>query len=145
MERFDLLGPLPGARRWVAEKLLGGMPAEEMVDQGWKLLSNERPVRFNEMEFHLPVEAQIPALKEVVATIEAKRNDVFFPIEVRSIAADDAWLSPFYQRESGSVAVARDACRPKEEGEEDRGPTDDHSDIDRRRGRRNVGHLPNHR
>jgi FAD/FMN-containing dehydrogenase len=57
------------------------------------------------MEFHLPVEAQIPALKEVVATIEAKRNDVFFPIEVRSIAADDAWLSPFYQRESGSVAV----------------------------------------
>jgi FAD-linked oxidoreductase len=101
----DVFGPLPGARRWVAEKLLGGLPPEEMVDQGWKLLSNERPVRFNEMEFHLPVEAQIPALKEVVATIEAKRNDVFFPIEVRSIAADDAWLSPFYQRESGSVAV----------------------------------------
>ena len=101
----DIFGPLPAARRWVAEKLLGGMPAQEMVDQGWKLLSNERPVRFNEMEFHLPVEAQIPALKEVVATIEARRNDVFFPIEVRHIEADDAWLSPFYQRTSGSVAV----------------------------------------
>jgi FAD/FMN-containing dehydrogenase len=30
---------------------------------------------------------------------------VFFPIEVRSIAADDAWLSPFHDRDSGSLAV----------------------------------------
>ena len=50
----DVFGPLPGARRWVAEKLLGGLPPEEMVDQGWKLLSNERPVRFNEMSSTCP-------------------------------------------------------------------------------------------
>jgi FAD/FMN-containing dehydrogenase len=30
---------------------------------------------------------------------------VFFPIEARIIAPDDAMLSPFYQRESGSIAV----------------------------------------
>ena len=101
----DVFGYAPDVRRFVARKLMDTLPAEDMVDEGWKLLSNERPVRFNEMEFHLPVEAQIPALKEVVATIEANRPDVFFPIEVRHIEADDAWLSPFYQRTSGSVAV----------------------------------------
>ena len=58
---------------------MGDIPPEVMVDDGWKLLSNERPVRFNEMEFHLPREQQIPALKEVVAAIEKHRGDVFFP------------------------------------------------------------------
>ena len=45
------------------------------------------------------------ALREVTAAIEKHRPDVFFPIEVRVIEADDAWLSPFHGRVSGSVAV----------------------------------------
>ncbi|QUD89758.1 D-arabinono-1,4-lactone oxidase [Phenylobacterium montanum] len=101
----DLFGFVPPLRKAVAQSLMGGIKPEVMVDEGWKLLSNDRPVRFNEMEFHLPREAQIPALKEVVAAIEKHRSDVFFPIEVRTIEPDDAWLSPFYNRPSGSVAV----------------------------------------
>jgi FAD/FMN-containing dehydrogenase len=54
---------------------------------------------------HLPLDAQLPALREVVAAIEKHRPDVFFPIEARVIDADDAWLSPFYERVSGSIAV----------------------------------------
>jgi len=41
----------------------------------------------------------------VLEVIESRRHDVFFPIEVRSVAADDAWLSPFYQRDCGSLAI----------------------------------------
>ena len=92
-------------RKSAAQALLGSAEPEEAIDQGWKLLSTERPVRFNEMEYHLPVENHLTALKEVVATIEAKRPDVFFPIEVRRIAADDVWLSPFQGGPRGSVAV----------------------------------------
>jgi FAD/FMN-containing dehydrogenase len=44
-------------------------------------------------------------LREVVAAIEANRPDVFFPIEARRIAPDDAWLSPFQGGERGSIAV----------------------------------------
>ncbi|WP_310541544.1 D-arabinono-1,4-lactone oxidase [Phenylobacterium sp.] len=69
------------------------------------MLSTERPVRFNEMEFHLPPETQLAALKAVMAAIETHRKDVFFPIEARRIAADDAWLSPFNGGPRGSVAV----------------------------------------
>jgi hypothetical protein len=57
------------------------------------------------MEFHLPVENQLKALAEVVRVIEKERPDVFFPIEVRRIAPDDAWLSPFQGGPRGSVAV----------------------------------------
>jgi FAD/FMN-containing dehydrogenase len=101
----DLFGFAPPIRKAVAQALMAHIPPEVMVDESWKLLSNDRPVRFNEMEFHLAREEQIPALREVVAAIEKHRSDVFFPIEVRIIEADDAWLSPFYQRPSGSVAV----------------------------------------
>jgi len=101
----DVFGPLPGLRRRVAHALMSGLPPEESVDESWKLLSNERPVRFNEMEFHLPRESQMAAMREVMDVIENGHNDVFFPLELRSIAADDAWLSPFYGRESGSLAI----------------------------------------
>jgi FAD-linked oxidoreductase len=102
----DWTARVPAFRRWFAEKVLAkGFAPEEAVDEGWKLLSNERPVRFNEMEYHLPLDAQMPALREVVAAIERHRPDVFFPIEARVIDADDAWLSPFYGRVSGSIAV----------------------------------------
>jgi FAD-linked oxidoreductase len=101
---FEFSTPL---RKWVAHKLLMAAEpkAEEAVDEGWKLLSTERPVRFNEMEFHIPAEEQLTALREVVAAIEKNRPDVFFPIELRRIAPDDAWLSPFQGGERGSIAV----------------------------------------
>jgi len=101
----DWLGYAPALRRAAARMAFDGTPATEAVDEGWKLLSNERSVRFNEMEYHLPREAQVPALREIIAAIETHRGDVFFPIEARTIAQDDAWLSPFHRRDSGSIAV----------------------------------------
>lgn len=95
----------PGLRRWVAQREFEKVPPEISIDEGWKLLSNERPVRFTEMEYHLPIDAQVAALRETLTTIESHARDVFFPIEARIIAPDDAWLSPFYGRESGSIAV----------------------------------------
>ncbi len=92
-------------RKAAAKAILGSVSPEEAVDEGWKLLSTERPVRFNEMEFHIPVDRHLAALKEVVTAIETNRPDVFFPIEVRRIAADEAWLSPFQGGPRGSIAV----------------------------------------
>jgi FAD-linked oxidoreductase len=101
----DVLEFATPLRFWTEDQLIAGMPDQIAIDEGWKLLSNERPVRFREIEYHLPRETQIAALREVIDAIERYRSDVFFPIEVRSIAADDAWLSTFYGRDSGSIAV----------------------------------------
>jgi FAD-linked oxidoreductase len=94
-----------GLRKAAAKALLGGAEEENVVGESWKLLSTDRPVRFNEMEYHLPPETQLAALQEVMAMIETERRDVFFPIEVRRTAGDDAWLSPFQGGVRGSIAV----------------------------------------
>jgi len=105
----DLFGFSSSVRRRVAQAMMKDLPPEEAIDAGWKLLSNERPVRFNEMEYHFPIVNQMAALQAVLAAIEEHRPDVFFPIEVRVIDEDDAWLSPFNrggnQSLSGSIAV----------------------------------------
>ncbi|MBX3504815.1 MAG: FAD-binding protein [Parvibaculum sp.] len=103
----DWLGWAPSARRWVIQTILGGMEPEERVDFSHKTLSTERNVRFNEMEYHLPREAGPQALREIIAAIEDNNIEVFFPIEFRTVAPDDIWLSPFYKRESCSIAVHR--------------------------------------
>lgn len=103
----DWLGWSPSARRWVIQTILGGMEPETRVDYSHKTLSSERNVRFNEMEYHLPRETGPQALREIIATIEDNNVEVFFPIEFRTTAPDDIWLSPFYERESCSIAVHR--------------------------------------
>lgn len=108
----DAFGFFSALRRSVTHSIMKNLPPEEAIDASWKLLSNERPVRFNEMEYHFPLENQMTVLQEVIAAIETHRPDVFFPIEVRVIDQDDAWLSPFNREQrgadhalSGSVAV----------------------------------------
>jgi FAD-linked oxidoreductase len=55
----NLLGFSAPLRKTAARALLGGTKPEKAIDEGWKLLSTERPVRFNEMEFHLPAERAV--------------------------------------------------------------------------------------
>ncbi|WP_222610566.1 D-arabinono-1,4-lactone oxidase [Undibacterium griseum] len=100
----DRLGRFPELRRWIAKKLINPAQQETAQDQSWKLLSTSRPTRFNESECHVPQEAGIACVREVIQRLE-QRNDVYFPLEFRFVQEDDAWLSPFYQRASCSVAV----------------------------------------
>jgi FAD/FMN-containing dehydrogenase len=49
----------------------------------------------------------LKALDEIKQTIERNFPEVFFPFECRFVKADDCWLSPFYERDSISIAVHR--------------------------------------
>jgi FAD/FMN-containing dehydrogenase len=57
------------------------------------------------MEYHLPLEEGAKALREIIALLEARFPEVYFPIEVRVVAPDEIWLSPFYRRPSCSIAI----------------------------------------
>ncbi|MDO9165098.1 MAG: D-arabinono-1,4-lactone oxidase [Rhodoferax sp.] len=100
----DWLGRFPDLRRWVAQKLIDPAQTEVAQDRSWKLLSTQRPTKFHETECHVPREQGIACVREVIRTLE-RRNEVFFPMEFRFIQGDNAWLSPFYQRDSCSIAV----------------------------------------
>jgi FAD/FMN-containing dehydrogenase len=70
-----------------------------------EIFPSPRTTRFNEMEYAVPCAKGPDALKEIVELIRRKRINTGFPIEYRTVAADDVWMSPFYERESATIAV----------------------------------------
>src|SRR6202042_1056786 len=64
-----------------------------------------RLVRFTEMEYALPRAHTTQAVRAVLEAIKRRGFAVPFPIEVRTVAADDALLSTAAGRDSGFVAV----------------------------------------
>jgi len=81
------------------------MPGAGKVRWSHEIFPSPRTTRFNEMEYALPYAKGPDALREIVETIRKKRINTGFPIEFRSVAADDVWMSPFYGRESATIAV----------------------------------------
>ncbi len=64
----------------------------EAVDVSYKILSNLRNTRFNEMEYSVPLEYGYDCLNEVLQTIKEEAADVVFPLEYRYIKRDNTWL-----------------------------------------------------
>jgi L-gulonolactone oxidase len=77
----------------------------QRTDRSDRIFTSPRLVRFTEMEYSLP-RAEIPsALTRVLELIDEEGFAVPFPIEVRTVAADDALLSTAHGRDSGYIAV----------------------------------------
>ncbi|HUB35988.1 MAG TPA: D-arabinono-1,4-lactone oxidase [Solirubrobacteraceae bacterium] len=75
------------------------------VDRSDRIFASPRLVRFTEMEYALPRARTPEAVRRVMALVPARGFAVPFPIEVRTVAPDDALLSTAHGRESGFVAV----------------------------------------
>jgi len=92
---------IPRINRLVT-RLAGGSRRVERSD---RIFASPRLVRFTEMEYALPRERTPEAVRAVLDLVERHRFAVPFPIEVRTVAPDDAMLSTAYGRESGYLAV----------------------------------------
>ncbi|WP_348788273.1 D-arabinono-1,4-lactone oxidase [Leifsonia sp. NPDC080035] len=88
----------------LAQRLTGN---RDFTDVSPAVFVTNRTVRFREMEYALPRAAVPAALAEVKALIERKGWRISFPVEVRSAAADDNWMSTAYGRDTGYIAVHR--------------------------------------
>jgi len=94
-------GRIPALAR-LAGRLASG---SRTVDRSDRVFANERRVRFTEMEYAIPREHGPEAARRVVEWVRENRYPVFFPIEVRVAAGDDASLSTASGRETAYVAV----------------------------------------
>jgi FAD-linked oxidoreductase len=79
--------------------------ATARVDRSDRIFASPRLVRFTEMEYALPRAHTPEAVRRIMALVPARGLHVPFPIEVRTVAADDALLSTAAERDSGFVAV----------------------------------------
>ncbi|HEY3827709.1 MAG TPA: D-arabinono-1,4-lactone oxidase [Solirubrobacteraceae bacterium] len=75
------------------------------VDRSDRIFASPRLVRFTEMEYALPRERTVEAVRRVLELVPRAGFAVPFPIEVRTVAADDALISTAAGRESGFVAI----------------------------------------
>jgi L-gulono-1,4-lactone dehydrogenase len=75
----------------------------ERVDRSHRVFASPRLVRFTELEHALPRDRAVEAVRTVKAILE--RHPVSFPLELRFAAADDALLSPAFERDSAYLAV----------------------------------------
>jgi len=75
------------------------------TDRSYRIFANERRVRFTEMEYGVPREHGPEAVRRVIEWVRSNNYRVFFPIEVRVVAGDDALLSPSHERDTAYIAV----------------------------------------
>lgn len=124
--------PLPAVRGWIDDELLSNgvfqaacslgaaapavvssvarissraLTARTYTDIPYKVFTSPRRVRFLEMEYALPHEAAMPALRELKELIERSRFRVGFPVEVRTAPADDIPLSTAGGRRTAYIAM----------------------------------------
>jgi L-gulonolactone oxidase len=92
---------IPRLSRLAAALASGG----RAIDRSDRVFANERRVRFTEMEYGVPREDGPEAARRVIDWVRSNRYPVFFPIEMRVTAADDALLSPSHERDTAYIAV----------------------------------------
>jgi len=92
---------IPSLSRFAAW-LASGSAATDRSD---RIFANERRVRFTEMEYGVPREHGPEAARRVIEWVRSNRYPVFFPIEMRVTAGDDALLSPSHERDTAYIAV----------------------------------------
>jgi FAD-linked oxidoreductase len=101
----DTARKYPKANPWI-QKLIGVFVSNTVrVGNSSDIFPAPRTVAFNEMEYSLPADRGIECFQEILATMQKANINVFFPIEFRYVAADDCWLSPFYERASVAISV----------------------------------------
>jgi FAD/FMN-containing dehydrogenase len=79
---------------------------------GWlsEILPKKRELKYEEMEYAIPLEAGPECFKEIRERVKEKhRQYVGWRVLFRTIAADDALLSPFYKRDSVTIACLQNS------------------------------------
>lgn len=117
LDQLRLLGRLtgwaPGLRRAILGLAMRGHLDERFTEDWHRAYPTDRDRnRFTESEYHLPIEAAPQALRALIDTVERNFPEVYFPMEIRTVAPDDLFLSPFYKRPSVSIAVHHEAGKP---------------------------------
>ena len=87
----------PGART---------LPPNERIDRSYRIYPHVFEPNFHELEYFLPAEAAREIFEDQRAFMLRKLPDAIFPMEVRFVRADEAWLSPNYGRDSVVISVS---------------------------------------
>ena len=90
---------------WLARISARFLSEGDYIDHSFNIFSSLRTLRFTEMEWAVPRANGPEAVRRVLDWVAAERYPVAFPLECRAVAADDALLSPSFERDVFYIAV----------------------------------------
>ena len=77
----------------------------QRIDHSDRILPSIREERHVEIEYNVPAENGIDAFLAVRECMQKRHSDVLWPVELRTVAADDIPLSPAHERHGMTVSV----------------------------------------
>jgi len=80
----------------------------------YEVLPNHRPHKHTEMEYSVPAEAAPECMRSIRDLLEQRFTGVAWPVEYRTLAADDVWLSSAYERPTVTISVHQDIREDEE-------------------------------
>ncbi|MFJ7590459.1 D-arabinono-1,4-lactone oxidase [Streptomyces sp. NPDC097617] len=96
---------VPASIPSIARVASRALSARTYTDIPYKVFTSPRRVRFVEMEYALPRERVVEALRELRAMVDRSGLRISFPVEVRTAPADDITLSTASGRDTAYIAV----------------------------------------
>jgi FAD-linked oxidoreductase len=100
----DLANLFPGLAPTLQRLVTKAMGSSTRAAPAYRIFPNERPTKFEEMEYEIPAERGVAALRAAIAEVRRLRLPIIFPFEYRTVAADDIWLSPMSGRDCVSIS-----------------------------------------
>lgn len=85
---------------------------DERIDRSYRIFPSERNLKFNETEFAVPAANGPDCLREIRQLMQHRYPAVLWPLEYRTLAADDIPLSPAYGRATVTISVHQAAELP---------------------------------
>jgi FAD/FMN-containing dehydrogenase len=83
-----------------------GLAANERVDRSYRIYPMVYDPNFHEVEYFLPLNLARDILHEMRRLMLRWLPHSIYPLEVRVVAAEDAWMSPNYQRDNLVVSIS---------------------------------------
>jgi FAD/FMN-containing dehydrogenase len=80
------------------------------VAWSFEVLANHRPDLHTEMEYSVPAERGPACFREIRDCLTTRFPDTLWPLEYRTVAADDVWLSMAHGRATAAISVHQDAA-----------------------------------
>lgn len=87
----------------------------ERIGFSAEILPSVRELKFHEMEYSVPEASGLACFAALAERLRARHPEVSWPLEIRTVAADDAWLSPAHGRATHAISVHQDGRRAHED------------------------------
>jgi FAD/FMN-containing dehydrogenase len=83
-----------------------GLPENERIDRSYRIYPMIYDPNFHEVEYFLPIEQAREIIGEMRSLMMRWLPLSVYPLEIRVVAGDDAWMSPNYKRDNLVVSIS---------------------------------------